>query len=319
MKDVTEFLSEIQLIGTKKRQAVNELLPTLLPATYLIKSLALDIQIDSDISHFVFLHPDRIWVCSYDKLFLADTKTGVVLQKYMCLTNSQNLFGQHTINGENELIYIDEDFDIIKLSKDEKRTIIKTSTYDWKPTCVYCCPSTGDLLVGMSSNLRRFYKVIRYHKERHSEQTTGHNQTEFELSHVPSFVTENNNGDVVVSCAKFWDIMDYGVIVVAEREGRHRFTYKGPPCDPKLRPIGICTDPLSNILVCNRDSSIQIVDKNGLFLFYLHTGIIKKPLTVQFDSHSYTLWVGNSKGNTLYNMRYLSRQGKLMYFCFLFV
>nr|XP_034309430.1 uncharacterized protein LOC105324216 [Crassostrea gigas] len=52
-----------------------------------------------------------------------------------------------------------------------------------------------------------------------------------ELYGRPDYITENNNGDVVVS--DFW----YDV-VVTERGGRHRFFYRGPP-GSELQPHGI--------------------------------------------------------------------------------
>ena len=266
---------------------------------------------------------------------MADTKSGAVFQKYNFASKFEHLFeiplfgkqpfGKHTINLENELICIDDSFDIIKISEDGNRTIIKKSTHQWKPRCVYCCPSTGDLLVGLDRSGESMGKVTRYHNARHSTQTTGHEETDYVLSHNPNFITENNNGDVVVSCVDptiFPSLNFHGAIevtctiVVLEHDGRHRFTYNGPPCGPKLRPGGICTEPLSNILVCDGNSSVQIVDKNGLFLFYLQTGI-KQPFTLQFDTYSYMLWIGNREGNILYSMRYLSRQGSdfFIFFC----
>ena len=333
MKGVVACLSEIQVKGTKKRQVVNEFLPTLTPATDLIKPLPLDFQIDLNISHFVLVHPDRIWVCTYNNLILADTKSGAVFQKYNFASKFEHLFeipfygkppfGKHTINLENELICIDDSFDsiddsfdIIKISKDGNRTIIKKSTHQWKPRCVYCCPSTGDLLVGLDRSGESSGKVTRYHNARHPTQSTGHEETDYVVPHNPNFITENYNGDVVVSCVDPNIILNVNgaievtcTVVVLEHDGRRRFTYNGPPCGPKLRPGGICTEPLSNILVCDGNSSVQIVDKNGLFLFYLQTGI-KQPFTLQFDTYSYMLWIGNREGNILYSMRYLSRQGK---------
>ncbi|XP_061167535.1 uncharacterized protein LOC133176426 [Saccostrea echinata] len=56
------------------------------------------------------------------------------------------------------------------------------------------------------------------------------------------YLTENQNSDIIVS--DLW----YGVVVV-NREGKHRFSYKGPPSVRRLSPHGVCTDALLNMFV----------------------------------------------------------------------
>ena len=77
----------------------------------------------------------------------------------------------------------------------------------------------------------------------------------------PHYITENKNGDVVVS--------DSGKcsVEVTESGGKHRFSFK--PSTFKLAtsylfPKGICTDPLLNILVCD-DNNVFIIDKDQFF------------------------------------------------------
>lgn len=317
IEDAINFLSEIQVIGRGKRHILNERLLTLMPSIDLRKSISLDVYDNHKKMHFVLLHSDQIWVSADKELFLADTKTGAIVQTiflYGCIVEAR---GKHTINVDNELIYINEYHDIIKHLKDDKETILKQRTDEWKPRCVYCCPSNGDLLVGMSKrheNISRS-KISLFHNAGHTTKTIKQDKTEYMLLYEPRYITENNNGDVVVSCTKDND-MYCGAVMVSDRHGRHRFTYTGPPFGPRLAPRGICTDPLSNILVCtcDRNSSVQIIDKNGEFLVYLRTGI-SEPATVEFDTNSYLLWVGDGKSNTLHNMRYLSRQGRFFVFC----
>ncbi|XP_062600402.1 uncharacterized protein LOC134262041 [Saccostrea cucullata] len=63
----------------------------------------------------------------------------------------------------------------------------------------------------------------------------------------PGCITENRNGDVIVSDIDRVIVTNHGV--VTERGGRHRFSYTGPPSGSGLIPLGICTDIMSHILV----------------------------------------------------------------------
>lgn len=60
-------------------------------------------------------------------------------------------------------------------------------------------------------------------------------------------------------------------VVVTDHEGKDRFSYTGRSSRSRLKPRGICTDPLSNILVCdNVYKSVHVIDKDGQFLSSLH-------------------------------------------------
>ena len=110
------------------------------------------------------------------------------------------------MNCDSELIYIAEDININKLSSDMKATttLIKHTDTTWKPLCVYCSPSSGDLLVGMSrwdtDTRTNTGKVMRYDNTGKYTHTIPHNNTTPHKAYEwPWFITENNNGDVVVS------------------------------------------------------------------------------------------------------------------------
>lgn len=152
MQDVITFLSEIQSIEKGKQKAFNDRLLKLMPA---IKSRnALVLNISGNISHLVLSYPNRIWVRSKNELFLVNTATGYTIQNVINLPDSTYPSGKHTIDGENELIYIEADSNIIKLSKNGRKATIRIFTDEWKPQCVYCCPSNGDLLVGMRRKIK---------------------------------------------------------------------------------------------------------------------------------------------------------------------
>lgn len=74
----------------------------------------------------------------------------------------------------------------------------------------------------------------------------------------PHYITENNNGDVVVADFDF----------AADGGGYYRFSYTGPPFGPRLQPHGVCTDALSHILVC--DSGTNTITQLNVLMLIIH-------------------------------------------------
>lgn len=130
------------------------------------------------------------------------------------------------------------------------------------------------------------------------------NNTEIKLCKYPRFITENNNGDVLVS--------DSGAVVVTERGGKHRFSYTGHLSGSKIQPRGICTDELSHILVCDGYSNtVQMLDKNGQFMSHLlvKPSGIYQPSSLSYDVSTRLLWVGSGLyNNKLCVYRFVDRR-----------
>lgn len=91
---------------------------------------------------------------------------------------------------------------------------------------------------------------------------------------------------------------DYGrgAVIVTSNSGRHRFTYKGPPSESRLKPLGACTNALSHILVCDWNTgTVHILSKDGDFLSYLlkkeSPGIYAIAHDLSYKINSYLLWV----------------------------
>ncbi|XP_062608103.1 uncharacterized protein LOC134269946, partial [Saccostrea cucullata] len=160
---------------------------------------------------------------------------------------------------------------------------------------VYSSPSTGDLLVGISNTDTKTSQVKRYNNTGQHIQTIQHNNKGQRLYISPRYITENRNGDVIVS--------DYlRDVVVTDRRGRHRFSYTGHPSGSGLRPCGICTDALSHILVCDvYTRSVHIIDQDGLFLTQIETKHhgIGVPYGLSYDCDTQLLWVGSRDNNTV--------------------
>ncbi|XP_065931750.1 uncharacterized protein [Magallana gigas] len=301
--DVMESLSEIPTTGTEKPQQGNQYLLKLMSPPELLPSLTVT-GVDRCL-HISCVISDRVWVSDdWNNLILTDT-TGVPLHH---VEDSCSSDGLHTVNSENELIYINRNYNINKLSKDMKTTttFIERADSTWEPQCVYWSPSTGDLLVAMSIDDTETGKVTRYNQSGQLTQTIQNDNTGLGLYRKPHFITENNNGDVVVSDS-------VGAVVVTERGGRHRFTYTGHPSGSVIEPYGICPDALSHILVCDdRTKTVQMIDSDGQFLSHLlisPSGIFT-PYSLSYDVNTHRLWVG-SRYNKVVLYRYITRQDAL--------
>ncbi|XP_065939296.1 uncharacterized protein [Magallana gigas] len=287
-EDVMESLSAIQITERGNRRVGNQCLLKLTSGAEFHQSLTLTGV--GSCYHISCVTSDRVWVSDYrNNLILTDT-TGVPLHRVE--DSRSGLYGLHTVNSESELIYIDRNDNINKLSKDMKTTttFIETTDSTWRPQCVYWSPSTGDILVGMYNDDTKTGKVTRYNQNGQLTQTIQNDNTDLGLYCRPIYITENNNGDVVVS--DYWS----STVVVTERGGRHRFSYTGHPSGSVLDPHGICTDALSHILVCDdRTNTVQMIDKDGQFLSHLLTKSqeMGEPCSLSYDVNTHHLWVGS--------------------------
>lgn len=305
-KDVMESLSGIQI--TKGQQMTSRL--------ELLKSFTLsDGFWPNHISH---LTSNRVWISNNDALILTNIASDTLFHLNASFNHSNEdvYSGIHTVNNECELIFIDEDYNITKLSKDMKTTttFIKRPDTKWEPRCVHWSSSTGDLLVGMDGKGKetsRAGKVVRYNQFGKQTQTIPRANSDLELYSYPRFLTENNNGDVVVSDFSF---AFSDAVVVTDCEGRHRFSYKGHPPESSLYPRGICTDELSHILVCDsKSNTVQLLNKDGQFQSYLLVrppGVLY-PDSLSYDVNSHRLWVGSSFKDTVCVYKYIPRHGAL--------
>ncbi|XP_062576437.1 uncharacterized protein LOC134238327 [Saccostrea cucullata] len=253
----------------------------------------------SVVVHISHVTSDRVWISDKRNIVLTNT-TGDILYH---LTGIADLWGVHTVNRDGELIYIDSEYNIHKLSIENNTniTFIK-HTAPREAWSVFSSPTNGDLLVGMRHTYSKTGKVNRYNNAGQHIQTIQHNDSGEDLYLLPIYVTENRNGDVIVSDWKL------GALVVTDREGRHRFSYKGQP-GYSLDPRGVCTDALSHILVCDTSAfAVELLDQDG--------NILSKVLTTQdgqrfqcgigYDDRTQLLWVGSDFDNTvdIYRLTY---------------
>ena len=311
MEGLIQLLSKSQITSSgKKRRAENKLL-TLISSPVLQKSLA--VKGLKFCFHISIVTQERVWVNDGHNLILTDTATGDAL--YSLKHFDKCSWGLHTVNNACELFYIHNDGNINKLIDVGKPTtiFIKKANNLSKVKCLYCSSSTGDLLVGMHREGTRTGKVMRYNETGCLIQMIPSDDSPDTLYVDPIYITENNNGDIVVSDDKLC------AVVVTSIEGKHRFSYKGPLSEsgsvrflPGIRPRGICTDALSHILVCDIiTASVQMIDMDGRFISYLLTNQsegIKQPMSLSYDKVTHRLWVGTLRGDKKLSVhRYIER------------
>ncbi|XP_065923106.1 uncharacterized protein [Magallana gigas] len=316
-EDVVKLLSGIQITEREKRDLRNECLLKLMPTPDFHQSLTL--TGGRCCNHISWLTSNKVWISDTQyRLSLTNTQ-GVDLHKIEDLYHDEesysDFYGAHTVTHESELIYLDMSCNINKLSKDMKTiiTFIKNTDSTWIPLSLHWSPSTRDLLVGMYRKEPLTGKVSRYNQNGQLTQVIQNDNTGLLLYTLPNYITENNNGDIVVSNFDYYPSWS-GAVVVTDRGGRYRFSYTGHPPEIGLEPWGVCTDALSHILVCDKGTAtVQMLDRDGQFLSHLlrrPPGIFT-PCSLSYDRSTHRLWVGSHNNNKVVVFRYIDRQNVL--------
>lgn len=304
--DLSSKTSENKFNDEEVKQKEDKSLLTFLSFLKLLQSYP--VQHVTGCHHICCLTSKQVWISdNKNNIFLLDYRY-VQPRQLDCMVRSHlNGYALHTVNSDGELIFVDSNHTIVKLSLDMKLLpLVKHATGNtWDPICVHWSPVTEDLLVGMCSKLNDAAKVTRFNKTGKLIHTIQHNKTGQDLYRSPQYISENSNGDVIVSDN---DLSGFGAVVVTDRDRQLRFTYTGHPPGSGLWPRGICTDLLSNILVCDvLNYSIHLIDKNGQFLKRLLTKSYKlrKPWILSYDFKANLLLVGSRYSNILYVFRYI--------------
>lgn len=304
-ENVVDLLSKIQMNKTEKRSvSLDGMLKIIYPSVLHGQLSTSKANLNCCI-HISCLPHNKVWICDKSKLVLMDT-SGVVYHRLNGIWNHVHITGLHSVNRNQELIYISSDSNLIKLSEDMKTMSIffKREKSKWRPQCLVCSHSSGDVLVGMWEVGTDRGKIMRLNSIGEIKDTIEKDKNNDNLYKNPMFITENNNGDIVVSDLN-------RCLVVTDCGGEHRFSYTGHPTGSGLTPCGICTDIFSNILVCDkRTNTVQMIDKDGTFMYSLLTesdGIFE-PWGLCYDIISHLLWVGSDSNNVVKIFRYINRQ-----------
>ncbi|XP_056006370.1 uncharacterized protein LOC125659534 isoform X2 [Ostrea edulis] len=204
---------------------------------------------------------DQVWVGDDKGQIMLMDKTGNKLDEIK--TDPILLHGYHAVTYDGDLLYIDKSNNIKKYTSDRKTTTVITTTGDWLPLCVYSSHRNGDILVGMMFGAGR---VVRYNKEGRELWQSQYDAQGQPLYGIPNYITENVNGDICTSNG-----IPNQAVVVVDRDGNHRFSYRGRQDESEFIPWGICTDVQGRILVVVNGDSVHMIDQNGEFITVLLT------------------------------------------------
>ncbi|XP_061189863.1 uncharacterized protein LOC133197710 [Saccostrea echinata] len=239
----------------------------------------------SDARHISYVPNNKLWIGNKDGQILLTDDTGEVLGK-INTTQKNNQHGCHTVTMEGDLLYVDQLNNSIKkyTSLRMKTTFIVTG--DWKPVCIFSSPRNGDILVGLYQSM--LARVVRYAKEGNEPWPIQFNAKGDPLYQSPLYITENLNSDICTS-----DGYPNNAVVVVDKDGIHRFTYRGQQEESNFYPRGICTDVHGRILVINEYNSIHMIDQDGNFVTFLLTKCEKTGL-------HYDVGICRNENNTLW-------------------
>ncbi|XP_061169492.1 uncharacterized protein LOC133178824 [Saccostrea echinata] len=297
------MFEEMENMNTGKPEIENECLFEVLPDVALKQSI--DVDDIRKISHIPCASSDGFWISNHKKLLLV-LKNGETLFRQKGFLTGAEFPYVHSVTKTEDMIFIDQKHNICELEKEEttSRILIRKSK-PWQPCSVFCSFLNGNLLIGMWRRDTDTSIVSRFDRSGRHIQSFQYDETGESLYKKALYITENQNSDVVVS--DLW----YGVVVV-NRNGKHRFSYKGPPSVRRLSPHGVCTDALMHILICDYNtSSVHMIDKDGRFLRYLLNKKhgIKEPRSICYDYENHLVWVGSKgKRNNLFSYRYINRK-----------
>lgn len=218
--------------------------------------------------------------------------------------------GFHSLTKEDELLFIDQyDDSISKLIPGKEKKVVLTFK-DWTPISIHVSHTSGDLLVGMMDDRMQKAKVVRFDESgKELKQYELDQESKRRLYSCPHYLTENINGDIIVSD---WEKQ---VVAAVGLTGNHRFDYDaegGHPPGTVFEPSGICTDILGNILVCDNndhlDDSVHMLDQDGRFLcliLRLPSSTLERRIRAIGMDDKYNLWVGDVDSNEIRVYKYL--------------
>ncbi|XP_078331529.1 uncharacterized protein LOC144625200 [Crassostrea virginica] len=223
----------------------------------------------------------ELWTCGNDNILRLYNLQGELLRSVQ--TKSGNMPWDIAVTRSGGLVYTDYRNSSINLvSGTQIQRLIKLR--EWRPYNL-CSTSSGDLLVNMTSDDLQQTKVVRYSgsTEKQSIQWDDQGKLLYTSDRLFNYkyLSENRNSDICVADC------DAGAVVVVSAAGKLRLRYTGPPSTPQesFHPYGITTDSQANILTSDWDNHrIHIIDKDGLFLRYIHNCGLLSPQGLCVDS-----------------------------------
>ncbi|XP_061188070.1 uncharacterized protein LOC133196156 [Saccostrea echinata] len=109
------------------------------------------------------------------------------------------------------------------------------------------------------------------------------------LFHDPRFIVENKNGDLCVT-----DTAKKSLIVV-QKSGKFRFTYKRDLPSHKFNPQNICADSAGLLLLLNLSqltANIHIINHDGQYICHIESEYLNRPTAMCIDCYD-RLWLAD--------------------------
>ena len=248
--------------------------------------------------HISVVTSDRLWVSDDKGRLLQVDSAGHVLHDTQRVRYNET--GYHTVTEDGDLLFIEGDDKVWKLTSDGTVTTLLTT--DGSALCIHSSRINGDILVGSRDG-----RVTRYDRTGRKLQVIEEDDKGQGLYGSPWYITENSNDDIWTS-----DEWKHAVVVV-DKSGRQRFNYTGRQSVHTGRqsgflPRGICTDVHGHVLVCDfLNHSVHLLDQDGQFLSLLLTREIHRiryPTALCVDDQ-HNLYLGQWRSNTINVYRYL--------------
>lgn len=248
-------------------------------------------NLTSTASHISQFSSNLAWVSDFNgNLYLLDDNGFKVYH----LKTMSGGSGSHTVTNEGELIHINPEKGIMKISEElQEDNLDIYIPPSLSPCCIYSSQLNSDLLIGLlDKNNTNHGALLRFIDSTEDTILLNYNEND-PLYEYLQYITENINQDIIVCDSS------KGALIATDDKGKFCFRYTGFLENSQFDPNGICTDSHGQILVCDQvTNSIQVIDKKGKFLFFLRTSSdkIEKPfcLNLKYD----TMWVG-TKANSL--------------------
>ncbi|XP_062589880.1 uncharacterized protein LOC134251468 [Saccostrea cucullata] len=163
-EDVICFIGKIKQKRLGRRKVRNDSLLEMIRPEFHKSLVVTDI---TEYRHISLGLPNKIWVSDKNSLILTNANGDILHQ----LAVKNNGVGVHTVTREKELLYINQNDNICKLSQDTttESTLVKRSD-PWKPHCIYSSLLNGVLLIGSGKyDIGKDYhteaKVTRYNSK----------------------------------------------------------------------------------------------------------------------------------------------------------
>jgi hypothetical protein len=305
--EVVASSTVVQSTVTQKRQDLQKLseMTTVCLSSAATEFMEIRVPGDIYIHHISIDKSGRLWVSGNEGNLVQIDRYGNELQKIQTSAGMSS----HTVTLDGEVVFINFDNKGISKFTQGKTFTEFINTGGWRAISLYSSRINVDTLVAMGKDGEA--KITRYNRTGRELQNIQRDNGGQSLYNCPIYITENINGDICVSEA------NKRTVVVVNKSGQFRFSYTGhdlwvgfvPYTGQRSMfcPLGICTDALGHILVCDQlNHSVHLVDKNGQFLSLLLTPQhgVHSPIGICVDVDN-NLYVGSTSKKTVKVYKYL--------------